>query len=141
MAGEKPSNDNDKDEPNDLKSAVKLRPPSDILVARALGLFRARPERRWTVEQLADELGTSRAVLGRRFTEALGISPLCALRDIRMEKAARLLRETDQGLSAIGDSVGYDSEFAFSRAFFRHRGVRPGRYRSIERSQPIKMAA
>lgn len=141
MAKEEPQNDNGTDGPNSRERALKGTRPRDFLVARALALFRAHPERRWTVEQLADELGTSRAVLGRRFTQALGLSPLRALRDVRMQQAARLLRETDEGLAAIGDAVGYDSEFAFSRAFFRHEGVRPGRYRSMHRSCPIKMAA
>lgn len=113
----------------------------DFLVARALTLFREYPGRRWTVEDLASELGTSRAVLGRRFSNALGVSPLRALRHERMARAARLLVETDESLIAIADAVGYDSEFAFSRAFLRHTGTRPGRYRSERRGKSIMMAA
>jgi AraC-like DNA-binding protein len=30
----------------------------------------------------------------------------------------------------VADRVGYDSEFAFARAFRRAHGVAPGRYRS-----------
>lgn len=102
---------------------------ADPLVSAALELFRARPDTRWTVESIAKELGTSRPVLNRRFNEALGKPPLSVLREFRMEKASRLLLETDEGLAAIADEVGYDSEFALSRAFYRHFGVRPGAWR------------
>jgi AraC-like DNA-binding protein len=52
-----------------------------------------------------------------------------------MELAARLLRETSQPVSRICHLVGYTSEFAFSRAFTKHRGEPPGRYRiRIKRS-------
>lgn len=122
-------------------SAMAGHQPSDFLVARALNLFRQYPERRWTVEALASELGTSRAVLGRRFNDALGVSPLRALRRERMERAARLLLDSDESLVAVADAVGYDSEFAFSRAFLRHTGIRPGRYRSERRGGGIVMAA
>lgn len=101
----------------------------DPVVQAALALFRARPDARWTVESIAKELGTSRPVLSRRFNEALGKPPLSVLREFRMEKASRLLTETDEGLAAIADEVGYDSEFALSRAFYRHYGVRPGAFR------------
>jgi AraC-like DNA-binding protein len=46
-----------------------------------------------------------------------------------MELAARLLRESEQPVGHISYLVGYTSEFAFSRAFSKHRGEPPGRYR------------
>ena len=38
-----------------------------------------------------------------------------------MDLAARALRDTDQPLDVIARSVGYTSEYAFSRAFSRAR--------------------
>jgi AraC-like DNA-binding protein len=46
-----------------------------------------------------------------------------------MELAARLLRESDHPVGHISHLVGYTSEYAFSRAFTKHRGEPPGRYR------------
>jgi AraC-like DNA-binding protein len=46
-----------------------------------------------------------------------------------MTLAGRLLRETDEALAKIAHDVGYDSEFAFNRAFKRELGVSPGEYR------------
>ncbi len=51
-----------------------------------------------------------------------------------MQEAALRLRESDDGLAAIAARVGYDSEFAFNRAFRRLMGVPPGQYRRQARS-------
>jgi AraC-like DNA-binding protein len=46
-----------------------------------------------------------------------------------MTATARLLRETDGPLSAVARRCGYDSEFAFARAFKREFAVTPGAFR------------
>jgi len=48
----------------------------------------------------------------------------------RMTVASRLLREGQQPLREIAHRGGYDSEFAFARAFKRTVGHAPGRYRA-----------
>jgi AraC-like DNA-binding protein len=48
----------------------------------------------------------------------------------RTTVASRLLREGRQPLREIAHRVGYDSEFAFARAFKRTVGHAPGRYRA-----------
>lgn len=113
---------------------------TDLVVRRVLDLFHKTPERRWTLEEAARAGGVSRPALGRRFVEALGQSPLRALRTIRMRKAEQLLVETDHGLARIAAEVGYESEFAFSRAFTRHTGLRPGQFRRSSQA-PVMFAA
>jgi AraC-like DNA-binding protein len=93
------------------------------------------PAHPWTVEELARRVGVSRATLSRRFTRLVGEPPLAYLTRWRLELAARKLRESTDSLSNIAHSVGYTSEFAFSRAFSRRHGIAPSRYRS-ERSGP-----
>ena len=46
-----------------------------------------------------------------------------------MDLAARRLKDTTEPVEAIARGVGYTSEYAFNRAFSRHRGQPPGRYR------------
>lgn len=98
-------------------------------VDAAMALMQAEPAKRWTVERVARAVGLSRAVFARRFEAAAGTTPMRYLARLRMILAARLLRDTDQGLAEIAATVGYDSEFAFSRAFKRHHGVAPGVFR------------
>jgi AraC-like DNA-binding protein len=101
----------------------------DLCVRKALTLLVSRLNERWTVSRLARELGLSRAALARRFLRALGTSPLRYLTAERIRVAERLLLESDAALSEIARQVGYESEFAFSRAFKRLRGVAPGQFR------------
>jgi AraC-like DNA-binding protein len=101
----------------------------DPTIATVLALLHSRPNEPWTIESFAREVNVSRATLARRFTDAVGEPPLAYLTRWRMHLAAQRLRHTTESLRAIAHSVGYTSEYAFSRAFSRHRGQPPGRYR------------
>jgi AraC family transcriptional activator of mtrCDE len=48
---------------------------------------------------------------------------------IRMTIACDLLRRTQRSVAEIGETVGYQSEAAFGKAFAQSVGVTPGRYR------------
>ncbi|WP_437683350.1 helix-turn-helix domain-containing protein [Sorangium sp. So ce131] len=107
----------------------------DRRVTRALQLMQERPAERWTIEALARAAGLSRAAFARRFLAELAVPPLRYLAELRMQRAAELLAGGDGSLAAIAAEVGYDSEFAFSRAFKRHTGEAPGAFRRRSRSQ------
>jgi AraC-like DNA-binding protein len=101
----------------------------DPQIGRVLERMHAGPAQPWTVEGLAREASLSRAAFARRFTSLVGEPPLAYLTRLRMERAARLLRDTTEPVGRISTEVGYDSEFAFNKAFKRARGVSPGRWR------------
>jgi AraC-like DNA-binding protein len=103
--------------------------PADPRIARALQRLRAQPAEPWTVAALAKAAGLSRAAFARRFLAEVGAPPLHHLAELRMQLAARLLAEGEASLASIAAEVGYESEFAFGRAFKRHTGEAPGAYR------------
>lgn len=102
---------------------------TDPVVHGALQHIHRRPAEPWTVETLAAGVGLSRAAFARRFTALTGRPPLTYLTWWRMVLAGRELRSSDASLGAVGGQVGYSSEFAFAKAFKRHFGIAPGRYR------------
>ena len=57
------------------------------------------------------------------------------LTDLRMRKAARLLRNTVEGISEIAQSCGYHSSSTFYRLFQEYYGMSPGQYRK-ENGEP-----
>ncbi|MGH9421035.1 MAG: helix-turn-helix transcriptional regulator, partial [Thermoanaerobaculia bacterium] len=73
--------------------------------------------------------GMSRAGFAMRFKQLVGETPLEYLTRWRMYKATRLLRDRDRKLLEVANSVGYDSDAAFNRAFKRTHGVSAGEYR------------
>jgi AraC-like DNA-binding protein len=105
----------------------------DPAIARALGLLHACPGEPWTLEALAREVHLSRATFARRFSEAVGEPPLAYLSRWRMHLAAQRLTHSTRTAEEIAREVGYTSAYAFNRAFARHRGQPPGRYRRTMR--------
>jgi AraC-like DNA-binding protein len=51
----------------------------------------------------------------------------------RMQVARQRLRGTSESLAQIAETVGYDSEAAFSRAFKKAFGVAPATWRRSHR--------
>jgi AraC-like DNA-binding protein len=102
----------------------------DPTVARALALLHEQPNRPWTLEELARQVGLSRSALADRFTHFVGVPPIQYLTQWRMQLAARLLADGTAKVSAVGRDVGYDSEAAFSRAFKKIAGVPPAQWRA-----------
>lgn len=105
---------------------------NDPLVSRALQFVHGDPSRRWTVDDLAQQAGTSRTVLAERFKALMGQTPIEYITGWRMQLAAERLRAGHDSLAAIAADVGYESEAAFNRAFKRVTGVTPGRWRDGE---------
>ncbi|MGW0828015.1 cupin domain-containing protein [Streptomyces sp. NPDC002845] len=101
----------------------------DPRIGAALSLMHEEPHRDWTVESLAHTVAMSRPAFARQFKAVAGLTPLAYLSRVRIDQAARLLRDTDAPVGNIAQAVGYSSEFAFSRAFSREHGIAPGRYR------------
>lgn len=109
----------------------------DPLVSAALTALHGDPARPWTTELLAAELAVSRTTLARRFRAVIGQTPGGYLTNWRMDLAAVRLRDTDDTLEAIARSVGYTSQYAFSKAFRRSRHLAPGRYRITSREPQL----
>lgn len=102
-------------------------------LAPALVAMLQSPGEPWTVESLAARCHLSRAAFARLFAQHARTGPLELLTALRMELASRLLVLGEQDTASIGEAVGYRSEAAFNRAFARHAGMTPGRYRRGER--------
>jgi AraC-like DNA-binding protein len=98
-------------------------------VARALALLHHDIARHWTVDDLGREVGLSRSALADRFNRLIGVPPMQYLASWRMQVATERLRTTSASLAQIAESIGYDSEAAFSRAFKKTLGVAPATWR------------
>ena len=105
----------------------------DRFVGRALAKLHARPGHCWTVDELARESGLSRSALAQRFTQLLGKPPMQYLAQWRLQLAAQELRFGTRSLASVAESVGYDSEAAFNRAFKREFGMPPASWRRVQR--------
>lgn len=101
----------------------------DERIGKTLALIHAQPEKPWTVESLAKEIGMSRARYAEHFNEMIGEGPVGYLRSWRMQRAAVLLDESRLSVQQIASKVGYESTAAFSRAFSQRFGMPPTEFR------------
>ncbi len=108
----------------------------DPLVRRALQVMHAQPARRWSVDELAAAVASSRSALAMRFCNVIGEPPMRYLTRFRMQLAARYLSEGKQSITRVADAVGYQSSAAFQRAFKRCWGDPPGTWRRA-REDPL----
>lgn len=81
------------------------------------------------VETLAEALSMSRTSLYLKLKAAIGQNPQDFIRLRRLERAAGLLKETDEKVSAIAVQVGWQEHTHFDRAFKAHYGCSPSAYR------------
>ncbi len=98
-------------------------------VGPALAAVIAAPAEPWTLERLADASRMSRASFARHFAELSPATPMDVVTALRMDLAARLLRETPRPIAQIGEACGYTSRAAFGQAFKRVHGTSPAAFR------------
>ncbi len=103
-------------------------PLRDTDIGRALTAIHDTPGAPWTVDQLARIALTSRSAFAKRFRLLVGDSPANYLTRVRMEQAKQLLAE-QRTVTEVALRLGYGSQAAFSRAFRRHAGAPPARWR------------
>jgi AraC-like DNA-binding protein len=115
------------------RSAGWLGALRDPVIGRALSLLHAEPGRPWLVEDIARQAGMSRSGFAQRFQDLTGDTPGRYLARLRTDRAAQLLRDTDDPILRIAMEVGYASEQALSKAFARQYATAPGRYRRQHR--------
>ena len=88
-----------------------------------------------TLERLAREIGMNQSALCRHFRQRTGKTLFAVLNEIRISHACRLLRDTQQAISAIAWESGFANLSHFNRQFKSLTGQTPGEYRKNIRSK------
>lgn len=122
--------------PDSVKAFLAAAPQSVLLKTKNMDSWTARLRRslrqrkgRWpTLEQVAGEFGLAPSTLRRRL-EAEGAGFQGVKDDLRRDLAIHQLYETDQTVTQIAASLGFDDASVFRRAFKKWTGARPGTYR------------
>lgn len=110
----------------DSKLIAALHDPQ---ISKSLNLMYECPNKKWTIEKLAQSVGMSRASFSNRFTKLVGESTYAYLTGIRMRKACHLLKKSDLTILSIAEEIGYLSDTAFNRAFRRFSSQSALKYR------------
>ena len=104
----------------------------DSIYAKVSDYTLRHEKERFTMAQMATELGYSEGHLRQRFRDKHGMSLGRFLQKVRLDKAAAMLRNGDTAVSTVAVECGFDSVYSFSRAFKNGFGLSPRAYRLRE---------
>jgi AraC-like DNA-binding protein/ligand-binding sensor protein len=86
--------------------------------------------RKISLKEIAENSGLSAPYFSTIFREEMGENLSSYLNRLRVEKAGRLLTETNMSLAEIAGSCGFEDQSWFSKIFKSFTGTSPGKYRS-----------
>jgi AraC-like DNA-binding protein len=101
---------------------------ADKQMSAAIACMHDDPGHPWTLQKLAECVGMSRSIFALRFKETVGATPMEYLTRWRMLLAGDRLKNSDDSISVIASSLGYESESAFGKAFRRVMDCSPRQY-------------
>jgi AraC family L-rhamnose operon regulatory protein RhaS len=118
---------------NERKNNSGSRSPSELIVHRICGYVERHYNRKITLSSLSELFHIGVRQLNRQFNRHTGSSVIEYVHKIRLEKAKRLLAETDEIITVVAEKVGYEDTAFFSKLFTREVGCSPGKYRDENR--------
>ena len=95
-------------------------------------------EEKFSVNQLASEIGLSRSQLLRKIKSLTGESVNHFIRKVRLEEAAKLLKHSEHNASEISYLVGFSSPSYFSKCFLEYFGFTPGEFKNQDNEVILK---
>lgn len=100
------------------------------LVERVLAMIHENYMNDISLESCADLAGTNSYTLSKAFKQVTGINFIDYVTRMRIEKAKKLLLETNKKIHDVSEEVGYRHSY-FNRIFKKQVGIPPSRYRQI----------
>ena len=82
-----------------------------------------------TLNELAKLVNMSKRSFQRQFKEALSMSPIDYLLNLRLQNAEKMLTQTLKSISEITFATGFTDSNYFTRQFKKHIGVAPSTFR------------
>jgi AraC-like DNA-binding protein len=103
--------------------------PIDARIRRALDWVETNSDRPVSVAEFARAAGLGMSIFRQRFAAVMKESPAAWLLARRIDRARRLLRNTDRTVLSIALDCGFSTSQHFATAFQRLLGMTPSRYR------------
>ena len=111
------------------RQSTEILAMQDKLVAEALKFIKGNAHRPITVDDLTGALRCNRRVLEIRFKGEVGRTLHNEIRRARIQRACKLLRETDMLIEVLSEVCGYSNRERFNAAFRCEMGKTPSIYR------------
>lgn len=114
---------------NTLSDAEQNDYPYRVYLQQAVDYMNGHIKENIKISEVASHIGIDRSYLSNIFKNTLEISPQEYLATLRMNRAADLLKTTNEKIGAIAAEVGYSNPLTFTKMFKRYKGMSPSEWR------------
>lgn len=87
----------------------------------------------FNIDTIAGTIGLSRSAFFKKLKSLTGFAPVDLVKEIRLNKAARLIETTDDSITEIAYSVGFRDAGYFGKCFRKKYDMTPKEYRAEKR--------
>jgi LacI family transcriptional regulator len=112
-----------------VRASADIFAVDDPDVAEALRFIRENAAEPIRVHDVLAHVALSRRTLERRFVKQLGRTPLAEIHRVHLDRAKRLLIDTDLAIPAVAHAAGFGDDTRFNFMFRRDAGMPPTAYR------------
>jgi AraC-like DNA-binding protein len=106
----------------------KINEPS-FKIGEAISFMNSNYSKHIKLEDVFNNSGMSRSTFMRKFYQAVGLTPINYLLQIRITEACKLLQQSNMNISEIGYKVGFNDSNYFTRQFCKIIGLTPREFR------------
>ena len=103
--------------------------PHRAAINQSIDYIKKNISKNLKVKSIANTAGFCERRFRQIFTEVVGMQPKKYIDILRINLSAELLENTSFPVSEISDKLGYSSQFHFSRAFQKMKGMSPSQFR------------
>ncbi len=106
-----------------------------VITDRIIEILRENVNNRLSVEELCKKLNYNKSYAFKVFKADTGMPIMAYFTELKIERAKKLLRETDESVTEIATELSFDAPNHFSKTFKKLTGFTPLRYRKIHSPQ------
>lgn len=86
----------------------------------------------FNIDTIAETIGLSRSAFFKKLKSLTGFAPVDLVKEIRLNKAAKLIETTDNSITEIAYSVGFRDAGYFGKCFRKKYDMTPKEYRRVK---------
>lgn len=116
----------------DVYRSIKKETGNDLL-ENVISFMKNNINKNLKIDTIAEKFNCSSSNIYKLFKKNLHSTPLDFFIHLKMERACRLLTNTNMRVKEVGRKLGYEDQYYFSRIFSKHIGLSPAKYRKEER--------
>lgn len=110
--------------------ACKEKKSENIYVEKCKNYISRHKNRKFTIDDIAENIGISNSYLGKLFQKEEGVTIHQYTLDLRIEMGANLLKNTKESITSISEYLCFNSQSHFGKVFKEKYGVTPQKFRN-----------